>query len=1470
MQVVDTIKKSAYIYSSTTKWGLKRYTCDVAYYTEEPLDDLYYVICSIISTNDGHYDKRSLGVLLGFSVINHETAGRTDMYYDEAEVRMFDDILSKLVDEHLIYINETEHEIVLTKLGVISLRENKHYQFYVGTKDVYEHTMIDTETPTALLMFPFFKDMGIYTEIKTTKKIWPIDEMIEDAVFCKSNQLIRRLELQSNEDIHIYSASIQEYFEVEIRNIPVSLYQLGDGYLPVVMKSDEVAIKATELIWSPLNALRKENIILECLFQKLWDDKNSILNYNSLEPFLELVDYEELTKDSRTVWSDSKLFDIITKNANQTSWRNITRNCDISIIQDNVDKFKENIDWPIFTGRVENDFLISTFIKYPWDLEVLSEDLTRPENVIENLLIQQKKTNEDWNWEELGNRLSEEFVLSNLDILQVDLTRFTSDSDKGKNTILAHPDKSWDWNKIDESFDLEFILDNIATIGQNLPYKKLFDRIFTNEEWTNLFVRNNDFQRVLSVVCKGDGALSKQLYNDKSYVWTSESIDLFMKNGLLCWESTPYSKGFECNPSLIWDQDFFSRYSKYVSTEEGLEFLSKKVSDVNIILTSPQFNWHWDSVSANAEVLTDNRLYTNFGDKLNWSIVFESYKNNNFFESISNIDTLIGVDEHAWSLFSAIANTDYVKQNYTFSWDWQVLTERMFSKLKLENIGNKKFIDKWDWNYLSLNVNEDFLLTNLSLYSAYWNWEIVFHRIFNDENRFNEAFIDKIADILTNIPGKEKCTKAWHEFTIQYSFDELKSLIMSTLRKRNYWWDISYFCRQPEFNIFRDLDECRIFVDWEALSSSSAVDQSFKFNPKLRIKEKAWDDDIKKLLSDSRNKWNFYLLSHFVSLRDKKWFLMQFRDKVDWDYISEYSKVFAESDKQSLNVIIESFKQNINFTILSERSDVNIEQVLKINPTADYNYNSLIQRNVVDATLDLVESKPDYNWDWQLISSSKSFLPTASFLVENISNDFNWKCLSQINNPKIWGSENLILSVLQREDISSQIDWQVLSSYDCFPLTKEILLHAPVEQLNWKTLSSRKSIIKHLNDYRTYVDWRIISDNKYFVPNAENMRTYKGAIVWSIFCRRQDFVFSNEVIEEFGDYIDWDIASSSTNILFTKSLVEKYQDKWNWPVLVKNKAFHNKIRVSELPFVRQLNVVNFIKQFPCRPRAYHFTHMSNAVKIIREMKLQSRNYAEGKFSNSAGKNVERTDKAHKFARFYFAPKSPTQFYNECLGKDHTDRRYYERANKNGLPKCPLPVFFVFDIEELLMSIPDKCFYSTGNMQKDATKFFRIIETPDRIKAREIYIKSIDTFNERQQEFLVEGELDFSKLNFVRICCFDRYQASLLKKELQGTRWENIVDVDMSLYERCNKQLYFDDESDIVHISTNYQNPFQFRVSYTNEVPSIINKAEVVRQRGNNIYVDNNIEIKKDTPFEIYFEVDSPRAGSWLIYKNEIS
>lgn len=1470
-ELIDKICSSEFVYSASTKWGLKKYICNVAYFTEEPLDDMSFVICSIINlTKEKRYDKKTLGNFLGFSMSDSDIDGEHEVYCDVAEIKIFEDILSRVEAEHLINIDKDD--VFLTELGKISVVEGKHYSFYEGTQELYEHYKLKAKIAASLLMFPFYQDMGISTKLITKKKIWPNDSEIESIIYHKNSQLKKRLALQSIEGSNIYYAELQKYYDIETKRVPVSLFKIGMQYMPVIMNGDRVAERASLLLLERLNSDKKESVVLECLFQKLWDNKSAILDYKALERYLDLVDYEKLTKDSRTVWTDCQLFDVIVNMANPSCWRNISRYCDIEVLLARIDQNIDNLNWPILTQRINDKFLIDNFKKYPWDLDVLSEDVGRKIIVIEQLILQQKETDDEWNWEELGKRLPEQFILSHLDIVKVNLARYTQDTVDVRYSILHNINKRWDWKKIEREFNLEFILENIGVLGEHLCLATLFDRIFKDSIWSQKFTRSTSFRKIVKDASKNGGVLSSSIFNNKDYIWSNQVVDLLIENELLSWSSTPYMTGFECNPHIVWTKEFFDRYSANVITKEGLTQVSSQIKDIDILADAINYQWDWNAISANNDLLSDLQLFLLFGTKLDWKTVLSNQRDSKFLQSIPNIQLMIGDDEDAWTAFSEIADIDFVKSSYIenkFPWDWTVLTERMFQKLKLENLGNKLFVDKWDWSYLSGHIGEEFIHDNLEKFSNYWDWKILLPRIVTEENRFDYNYLDQLAAILSNIKELEFRKTAWTALTAQYSFKELKTLIKDTIRRHSYWWDIDYFCQHKDFNVFRDLEECRNIVDWNVISSSAIVDASLKYNQRLGIKEKAWHDDVLKLLSDERYHWNYSLLSHFESLIDERWFISKFKENVDWKYISQSSKLFCVTDKQKLNEIVEAYRKYIDFTALSEREDVDIEQIIKINPHAEYNFNRLIEKRIIKPTLQLVEERTDYPWDWQKVTSFGSFVPTTKFLREHIDCDLNWSFLSKTHQT-VWADEKLVKSIVDNETIKNQVDWNLITSLKEFPINAGILKAVPNDTINWKCLSRRKAMLRYLDDYVDKVDWRVISKSNHpEVLDEAFLDKYKDYVDWGIICRKNDFVITNRILELFSDYIDWSIASNSEDILFSKSLVEKYVDKWNWTALVRNRAFNNTIDISDFPLAKQANILEFVSRFPCHPKAYHFTHMENAIKIIRSMKLQSRNYADGNFSNSAGSNVHRTSKAHRFARFYFVPKSPTQFYNECLGKDIEDSDYYEKALKLWLPKCPLPVFFIFDIEELLSVMPDICYYSNGNMQKDFSRCFKIVKDPTKIKAREIYINSHDTFDERQQEFLVDGELDFSRLNNVQICCYNEFQAEMLRKELYGTKWEEIVTCGSGLYVHRNKELYYRDDNDTISITTDYKSPFELRVTYSgNQVPTIVNKGNVIRQRNNNIYVSSFIEIKKDSPFEVYFEVDSPRVGSWLIYRNK--
>ena len=148
----------------------------------------------------------------------------------------------------------------------------------------------------------------------------------------------------------------------------------------------------------------------------------------------------------------------------------------------------------------------------------------------------------------------------------------------------------------------------------------------------------------------------------------------------------------------------------------------------------------------------------------------------------------------------------------------------------------------------------------------------------------------------------------------------------------------------------------------------------------------------------------------------------------------------------------------------------------------------------------------------------------------------------------------------------------------------------------------------------------------------------------------------------FEDKIDWKRISQSSTIAFTQSLIDRFKGRWDWVALAENPAF----RTSgvDKSYKSELNLMEFYNTLKStgyrRPFIYHFTHMFNAIEVIRSRKILSRNRATElgllKY-DAAGSVVHRSAKAHPYARFYFRTGTQTQFYNECLGKQKGSKYY---------------------------------------------------------------------------------------------------------------------------------------------------------------------------------------------------------------------
>lgn len=113
------------------------------------------------------------------------------------------------------------------------------------------------------------------------------------------------------------------------------------------------------------------------------------------------------------------------------------------------------------------------------------------------------------------------------------------------------------------------------------------------------------------------------------------------------------------------------------------------------------------------------------------------------------------------------------------------------------------------------------------------------------------------------------------------------------------------------------------------------------------------------------------------------------------------------------------------------------------------------------------------------------------------------------------------------------------------------------------------------------------------------------------------------------------------------------------------------------------NVSSNICAYKMWPRyAYHYTDIRNATKIINSGILYCREKAallDVMANDNASEEVlshTRNDILNS-VRFYFRPKTPTQYYNE--GYKFRGIRYQQEDNAN----VPIPVFFIFKLDTLL-------------------------------------------------------------------------------------------------------------------------------------------------------------------------------------------
>ena len=1522
------------------KWSLKKTRCNVTWYESFPLDDIDFVICSALSLHDEHLPEDDLARMLGFNTVD-DFESFPKRYSDHAEREIFRKLLKPVLDWGLITKKQAEGEPAVYSLSFIgkhALQEREKYKFFSGVLSLFENARVESRSLIENEFFPFIQALGITNSILYKTEI-KYDMVQEDFFEPDESQLAQRLLIQSAEKYNLHSSSISTWFDFVSIQVDYRIYLYQGVYYPIIYKDGSLSLEATDLINKPYNSTIRDEKVEWGQYLKLLNDPAAVLDYQTLSPFMDILSLRDFLSDSRIAWNDTILFNYITRNANANDWQVISKYCPVEVLEQYI---LEDLpwNWSTVSRRISIEFIVSHPNDCKWDFsEISNRDDIKLED-IKALLGSVSSSKADWDWDIILPLLDSQFIIDNITRIDFDLTVFTRDyKDIASTLIPSYPEKKWDWKFISENYDLPFILNSIHVFEyvdddgnhhNRLDLDIILQRAFSSDEYAVRFCRSDKFNNIIS---QNRAALSGYSANNANLVWSSEIIQWFESFGFIQWPSGRYTKGFECNPYLIWTASFFDEYCQRITTEQGYTHVSSIISEASVVDLHDSFAWDWSALSSNQNLISQEAFVRSHLSNLDLKILLPLL-DGSFIESLLECGGLIEYlkDEAEWRIVSDKSSIGFIKHHLDYSWDWRLLTSRFYKLIDTDDLGDSRWIDKWDWGfltshldlevvvdyldefrdkwdwtYLSMKLDKDFVFEVLPDFVDNWDWFVLLtERFTKDDLRFN-SYLPAIATCLTNHEQKSK-DSYWSIITKKFTFDELQEMIETTVTLKMgdfFTWDYLDFYNREDFHLRDYLSENLGLVDWAALSRCNKIEEEFRWDNSL-FSEKVWLEDVLSILSDEDYDWDFKALSRINSLNSNARVLSVKTPEWDWTYLSEYSSLFNKSDE--FWKVFKRFSKWLDYAVLSRRRNSGVsEWIIGNKIEASWDWTLLSENPSIRFSIDFIKNHRNKDWNWQALSSRQDLELDNKSLFELSEKDWDWQALSnrtdlQYNDEFI---KTLIHKPLDWYHLSSMkgftpdaktlsllkgriLCWEAISANPC--LDKQVLWDYR-EYLDWKLVTSTIvdcSDIEFLTKYKDYLDWAFISKSNSFSVSDENLKLFEDRVIWRDINNRVDFKITEQTLGLFPDRIDWSKASASIDIDFTESLIETYRDRWNWQVLRNNSQIVDHLSDKLERYRAEFNCASFIDRFYDTPYIYHFTHLFNAVTIIKERRIQSRNLANGKFANAAGLNVNNRDTAHSFARFYYRTQTPTQFYNECLGMDHESgyrkewyyggqyfskwKSYYYQALQNGLPKCPMPVFFKFDLAEVLSKFPEICYYSTGNMQTSWARVVKVMDDPNCLNTDYVYSTirdGVDVYKTySQQEFLVLNQLDFSNIDSLEIICYDEAQAQMLRSLLKGDPiCERISSNSYNIFHRNNRKLTLREDDKTVSISSEYKENAYLAVTGEGiKGLEVCNPENIVKETPTSISSYPVISfVKTSKPIGVHF-VDE-KGRDWLVYKN---
>lgn len=1218
-------------------------------------------------------------------------------------------------------------------------------------------------------------------------------------------------------------------------------------------------------------------------------------------------------------------------------------------------------DYSYISGKIEDLSLISSCSDFPWDWLALSRNKNFSNSEIFLELGRELVAYEVWMYNS-GIAFTSEFFESHKQwMTSPQNASFASKSITDYNVIIENPSYPWNWSELAKNIvianDKRFCeqLQNhtdaipnwISTVKPEF-IEEYFDKLKLSE-----YINKVSNYQVCKVRNSYPYDCSNNIWDRLSHELTPEFIydniherwnfDIVSRRLINLIENNPAVLNV-CKNVLKWDilsselsETFIADYIDRFKSLWDWNILTDRMSAAYIYQHFKEYLGFWNKEVAVKKIIPllnkEDVLGKVIGELLDWQVISECASEEMLFSILEEKKEALNweivskrISNYASCNLSEILTPNNGLSEYI---NWVTLS----SNMALASIINYRNLvgAKWDWSIITNRFETSYIVDNLLNFSSFWDWSVILNRKFTSDYIKTNLHLVKEAISKLESSIKEKC---WKTISLLYEPAELLLLSETSNPINGYDWDYSYIytaITDPELFVSQE----HSYIDRAALSACGAVNKMFEYDSDTFV-FRTWKTIVKGKLNNPKYKWDYSELTKQPAIQEKTDVFYEINpDRWDWDYISEYGSCLLPEHKGKY---LRKYKDRLNFSLISIREDIGIDnEMISSFIKEGWDWRALSGNESVDLSFDFIFGLKEKPWDWCAISKNPAI-------------KWNIKTLRQIlKTPEIktlisWNDVVARKELPFDETIIKQMDdvcfnWNILTSNSSFKPSVTTIKNAidAGQEINWNSLSGNSHIhIQFVREFKDRLDWSLITSNKNLIDiedenivdefihlldwsylsknmhlTTERLVKYKTKLNWELVNQRFDYNdLDISYIDSIQENIDW-TKLSGASIVFTEKFLHAYRAKIDWYAFSKNESVDFSADLYQ-DFAKELNTIKFLDNLSQhssgyyeRMKVYHFSHMFNAIEIIKNRKIMSRNMAEETKSlkyDAAGSVVHRTGKAHPFARFYYRPKSMTQFYNECLGWDsslETDygKSYYSQACNLHLPKCPMPVFFEFDIREILAKYPEKCYYSTGNLQTNAASILKITEVPDCLRLDYLYhdisdskhltneyfggvrvssgvwnSKFYDVFNrikeQSQQEFLVKDELDFMQLESLRIICYDEFQKDLLISYLDGDEIVSKIEVDHRMYSHKNRQLVMTDSEKVISIYSNYD---VNGCAYLLVKGGMIKNKEFIKNRTASgiIMYPSVVFDKNNPPSEVYLIDPNPRADTkkWLIYKS---